>query len=303
MVLALSDFLQDGLGIKGHRFQTMTFKRFSSLPRDESLSILTERYAGNLRVIYAIMQQCVNEGWTYRVSSSIFPLMTHPDAGIVFDELDNADELRELFAQCRELKKANNLRISCHPDQFNVLASLNDESVDRTITELNHHGWFMDQLGAERSHEAPINIHVNRSSGNLEDIATLFRDNLARCDESVTSRLTVENEDKGVWSVRNLINIFYPIVGVPVTFDNLHHLCNDGGMSEQEAFEACLPTWKNARPLFHYCETMPGQPLLRKHADYPVGSPNSFGHEVDFDIELKAKDRAIQRLASETSLL
>jgi len=43
--------------------------------------------------------------------------------------------------------------------------------------------------------------------------------------------------------------------------------------------------------------------LLRKHADYPTGSPNSFGHEVDFDIELKAKDRAIRRLASETSLL
>jgi len=295
----ISTTLQD----KGYRFQTMTFKRFSSLPRDEGLSVLSGRYANNLRVVHAIMQQCVDEGWTYRVSSNIFPLMTHPNVGIVFDELDNADEIQDLFALCRELKETSRLRISCHPDQFNVLASLNDESIDRTITELNHHGWFMDQLGAERSHKAPINIHINRSSGELEDIATLFRDNLARCDLSVTSRLTVENEDKGVWSVRNLIDVFYPITGVPVTFDNLHHLCNDGGMTKQEAFEACLPTWNDTRPLFHYCETMPNQPLLRKHADYPVSSPDSFGHEVDFDIELKAKDLAIRCLASETSSL
>ena len=144
----ISATLQD----EGHRFQTMTFKRFSSLPRGEGLSVLSGRYANNLRVIHAIMQQCVNEGWTYRVSSSIFPLMTHPDAGIVFDELDNANEIRDLFAQCRKLKEASGLRISCHPDQFNVLASLNDESVDRTVIELNHHGWFMDQLGAERSY-------------------------------------------------------------------------------------------------------------------------------------------------------
>tara|TARA_B100000614_G_scaffold262909_1_gene300404 strand:+ start:8571 stop:9560 length:990 start_codon:yes stop_codon:yes gene_type:complete len=284
---------------QGSKFQTMTFKRFSALDRDEAVATLCGRYANNLRVISAILDQCAEHGWIYRASSDIFPLMTHPDSGLVYDDLPNAAELDALFAECADKISRHGIRVSCHPDQFNVLASKNDRAVENTIRELDHHGWFMDKIGAPRSYEAPINIHVNCSSDSPEVVARRFARNLARCSEAVRSRLAVENEDKGIWTAEALCGVLSLEANVPVTFDNLHHACNPGSISEQAAFELCYLTWLHYGdivPLFHYCEALPDQPNPRKHAEMPVGYPNNYGMPVDFDIELKGKDDAIKQL-------
>jgi UV DNA damage endonuclease len=194
-----------------------------------------------------------------------------------------------LFDYC----KANNawgVRLSTHPDQFNVLASENNLSVHKTIAELNHHGWVMDMLGCQRNYYNPINIHVNCTKGDLADIAARFMSNLAKCDESVTSRLVIENEDKGCWTVDNLLKHFR----LPITFDNLHDKCNPSETDSAACMYQCAATW-NVRPLFHYSESHPDKTNPRSHADMPTDLPASEAY--DWDIELKSKDAAIRALA------
>jgi len=283
-----------GLQAEGNKFQTMTWTRFKELGKEVALPILAARYRNNIKIIYRILQICAQNNWCYRISSDIFPLMTHKDADIKWEDLPNVKELDELLAKCAKEIYTSNIRVSCHPDQFNVLASENQRAVEQTIIELNHHGWFMSKFSPD-GYDAPINIHLNCSKGDPAEIAKRFKTNLDRLNAPAKSRLVVEVEDKGIWNAKSLVEHIHGLTGIPITFDYLHHKCNDGGIDEQQAFEMCYKTWGSHRPLFHFSETLPGQKNPRKHADYPTFTPNRYGMEVDLDYEFKMKDLALKK--------
>lgn len=278
---------------RGHRFQTMTHKRFKDIGRDAALPVLCERYLANLITVRETLIECAKHNWCYRASSDIFPLMTLDEANVSYDELPNKRVLDHLFCQCADIIAQNKIRVSCHPDQFNVLASENPVAVDRTVRELDHHGWFMTKLGAPLSYDAPINIHINATRGDIVDIVKRFISNFVRLSDDVKKRLVVETEDKGIWHASNLYYIFFAATKIPITFDYLHHKCNNDGMSEEDAFKLCATTWHGHTPLFHYCESMPNQKNPRKHADFPTAVPNTYNINVDLDYEFKMKDAAI----------
>ena len=275
----------------------MTWHRFSQLDRDEAISIVSERTLNNLRVTRKIIEQCHFSGWGYRVSSNLFPLLTYDVAELKLEDYPDYADIMATLADCAYIIKSKGVRVSCHPDQFNVLASEGKPQVDKTIKELNHHGWLMDMLGAPRDYRAPINIHVNNTKGDPADIAARFMANLAKCDDSVQSRLVVENEDKGIWTPKLLAEHF----NIPITYDNLHHKCLPDGLTAEAAFKLCYRTWHRTgyfKPLFHYSESHPDKPNPRSHADMPVSKPDDYGMSfpVDYDIELKSKDDAILAL-------
>jgi len=272
------------------KFQTMTWKRFNQLfdehGEEYALNELGKRWLNNVDVTIMHIEHCAREGWGYRVSSALFPCLTHPAFQYTVEDVPQYEQIMNLFDYC----KANNawgVRLSTHPDQFNVLASENNLSVHKTIQELNHHGWVMDQLGCQRNYYNPINIHVNCTKGDLADIAARFMSNLNKCDQSVTSRLVIENEDKGCWTVANLLEHF----DIPITYDNLHDKCNPDEYLDDAAYK-CARTWGNFKPLFHYSESHPDKTNPRSHADMPTDYP--FSNDFDWDIELKGKDAAIR---------
>ena len=272
----------------------MTWKRFNQLVDSEgqefALNELGQRWLNNIDTTIMHIEHCAREGWGYRVSSSLFPCLTHPAFGYTVEDVPQYKQIMDLFDYC-VANDAWGVRLSTHPDQFNVLASENNLSVHKTIAELNHHGWVMDMLGCQRNYYNPINIHVNCTKGDLADIAARFMSNLAKCDESVTSRLVIENEDKGCWTVDNLLKHFR----LPITFDNLHDKCNPSETDSAACMYQCAATW-NVRPLFHYSESHPEKTNPRAHADMPVDKPCS--DQYDWDIELKSKDAAIRACAA-----
>ena len=275
---------------QGYKFQTMTWKRFNQL-RDEhgaeyALDQLGQRWLNNVEVTRLCIEHCHDNGWGYRVSSSLFPCLTHPEFEYSVQNVPQYEQIMEEFRDIVYYNETWQVRLSTHPDQFNVLASENQASVDKTIAELNHHGWVMDMLGCERSYYNPMNIHVNCTKGDLADIAARFMSNLNKTDQSVQSRLVIENEDKGCWTVGNLLHYF----NLPITFDNLHHKCNPSG--KFQPMETCAFTWGKIKPLFHYSESHPDKKNPRAHADMPVDKPCS--KQYDWDIELKSKDAAIR---------
>jgi UV DNA damage endonuclease len=277
----------------------MTWARFSKLPREQAVATVSERTLNNLRVTRKIIEQCYFNGWGYRVSSNLFPLLTYDVAELKLEDYPDYTDIMATLADCAYIIKEKSVRVSCHPDQFNVLASLGKAQVEKTIKELNHHGWLMDMLGAPRDYRAPINIHVNNTKGEPAEIANRFMLNLYRCDEAVRSRLVVENEDKGIWTPKLLAEHF----PIPITYDNLHHKCLPDGLSHFQAFKLCYKTWHQKgyfKPLFHYSESHPDKPNPRSHADMPRELPVDYGISmpVDYDIELKAKDNAILAFAA-----
>ena len=276
------------------KFQTMTYKRFDSLPREEALSILGDRILNNLTVTDATIKYCAEHDYCYRISSDLFPLMTYDKANIEWEELPNYDAIEEMFDTLYYTVEESDVRISCHPSEFNVLASTNQNAVDKTITELNFYSSFLDRIGCPTDYNSPMNIHINNREGTNAEVVDRFKDNFYRLDPNCRSRIVVENDDKlNCWSVKQLINDFYPKTKIPITFDYLHHACHPDGWTEQQAIRFCRLTWEGYKPLFHYSENIPDHPNPRKHADYAVKPFNTYGIDFDVDMELKMKDKAI----------
>ncbi len=282
---------------QGFGHQTMTYKRFSSLPREEALSILGSRIQNNLMVTDKTIEFCAENNYVYRVSSDIFPLITYDAADVKLEDLPNYEAINNEFDNIASTIKRNNVRVTCHPSEFNVLASTNDKAVDKTIIELNFYSWFFDRIGLPANHNAPMNIHVHNKNGTYENIIERFMRNFNRLDPNCRNRLVIENDDKiNCWSVKELIEHFHAATNIPITFDYLHHKCNPDNMSEQDALESCYMTWQKYKPLFHYSESKVGN-NPRAHADYAKNPFDNYGLEFDVDMELKMKDYAIEHHA------
>jgi UV DNA damage endonuclease len=280
---------------EGHKFQTMTFKRFSSLPREEALEILGERILNNLLVTNEHVRYCHRNNWVYRLSSDIFPLITYEKANVDLTNLPNCTEILDAINLIAETLEETHVRISAHPDQFNVLASTNEESLQKTIDELNFFSSFMDCIGCSADYNSPINIHINNKQGSYEEIIGRFMSSFNRLDPNCRARLVIENDDKsGGWSVQELLEHFHPATNIPITFDYLHNECNpsvDQDYNEEMCVKLCYYTWPT-KPLFHYSESREGN-NPRAHADYSTQVFNTYGLDFDVDMELKQKDLAI----------
>lgn len=278
----------------GIKFQTMTWKRFNQLKDQQgvqyALNQLGDRWLNNLMVTRSYIEHCHRNGWGYRVSSALFPILTHPEFEYGIEDVAQYEEIMINFSEIAEYNKEWGVRLSCHPDQFNVLASQNQKAVDKSIKELNHQAWVMDMLGCSQSYRNPMCLHVNCTAGEPQDIADRFMSNLEKCDEGVRKRLVVENEDKGIWNCDNLWDCFFQAHGVPIVFDTLHDKCLP---SEKRNAYDIAQTWPS-KPLFHYCEVLPNQNNPRKHADMPTKVPCNV--YADWDVELKSKDFAIKEL-------
>jgi UV DNA damage endonuclease len=271
----------------------MTYKRFSSLDRNEALSILGDRILNNMIVTNATIKYCADNDYCYRLSSDLFPLITYDEANVSLQDLPNYDLIEQSFDDIAYTIQQTNARVSCHPSEFNSLSSLTDKVIHKTLIELNFYSSFMDRIGCPADHRSPMNLHVHNNNGTREEIAHRFYENFKKLDENCQARLTIENDDKlNCWSVRELVDIFHPITRIPICFDYLHHKCHPDNLSEQDAVNMCWETWQT-KPLFHYSESAPGN-NPRKHADYAENSFETYGLEFDIDMELKMKDKAIQ---------
>lgn len=275
--------ISNTLSDQGIKFKTMTYSRFASLNRGEAVRVLSSRILNNFRVNHQTIKFCVSSGYAgYRMSSSLMPLLDHPDVNLSLDQLpDFSDIVDELDATGKTIKSTG-IRITAHPSEYISLTSEDDRVINNSVRDLSMHGELFDLLDLPRSHWAPLNIHV-RKDGAPEAISARFWANCARLPASVRSRLVLENNDnaKGVWSIKNLYDFFHLRYGFPVTFDNLHHKMLPGDLDEREAFDLAYSTW-SCVPIFHYSEGIGG---TRNHADYATGSPNSFGRDVFWDIE------------------
>jgi UV DNA damage endonuclease len=278
----------------------MTYKSFSSKPREESLLKLSGIIQNNFKTTRDIIHHCKKSGIKgYRLSSDLTPVLNHPDVNLSLEELP---EYKLIQYQINELKKAikeTGIKVSAHPSEYITLTSEDPKAIQNSITDLETHADIFDRLDLPQSYEAPLNIHV-RKDGDPIDISNRFILNYNKLSSAVRKRLVLENNDNanGVWSVKNLHTYFYQTNGIPVTFDTLHHKILPDNLTEEEAFNLAYETW-NTTPIFHYSE---GKNNTRAHEHMAQFLPPTY-KEVYWDVELKNKDYAILEMLEKCKTL
>ncbi len=283
--------ISEKLKARGVAFQTMTVKSFLSKRRYDALRLIGDRIAHNLSVCLATIKHCEATGIDgYRFSSSMFPLIDHE---AVLQDSEAILARPDITAGLEAIKThiaSSPLRFSSHPSPYVTLTSDIESAVANSISDLNRHGWFFDQVGLPRTVSCPINIHI-RKDGEPTKLRDTFLSNAERLSDSALSRLVLENNDnaRGTWHTQALVKHFGHIF--PITFDTLHHSLLSGDFSATDAFLMAKETWRNTQPIFHYSEGIAGG---RNHADYATSLP--FRSDCLWDVELKMKDYAIDAM-------
>lgn len=225
----------------------------------------------------------------YRMSSDMFPWMSEYE----FKNLPDYEEIKTTLRIAGELAKKYNQRLTFHPGPFNVLCSPNENVVRKTIAELNKHGEIMDMMNLSRTHYNKINIHVGGVYGDKHSALTRWIKNFKKLNDSVKSRLTIENDDKqSCYTVKDLMRINKE-TGVPIVFDYHHHSCHPDGMSHFDALNLAVSTWpENITPAVHVSEPRDNS-NPRAHHDYVQNKVDTYGFDLDIMFEAKAKEMAI----------
>ena len=236
----------------------------------------------------------------FRITSCLVPWASEFE----LEEMPDYSAFRDALALCGELAVESDQRLSFHPGPFNCLASESERVVQNSIRDLRYHGEVCDLLGLPRSPQSKVNIHLGGRCGDGDRAIANFARAFERLPASVSSRLTLENDDRpNLFSTRDLMEA-HRLTGVPIVHDFHHHRFCDGGWSQEEALDAAMSTWpKGIRPVTHYSESaseVEGKQGVKAnaHSDYVLGPVPFPDREIDVVVEAKAKEDALVRLGA-----
>jgi UV DNA damage endonuclease len=232
----------------------------------------------------------------FRLSSQIFPWMEKYE----FSDLKDYEEIKSLMLEIGEIATKANQRLTMHPGPFHCLASPNPKVVKRTILGLHKHSEQFNMMGFKPSYYNKINIHIGGAYGDKETTLARFCKNFHLLNEDTKKRLVIENDDSAnEYSVKDLFEGVYKIIGTPITFDYFHHKFNTGELTEEEALKLAHTTWpKNVTQCCHYSESRRKERMdesirPQAHSDIIYEKIQTYGLEPDIVIEAKLKEQAI----------
>jgi len=234
----------------------------------------------------------------FRITSNLFPWSSEYN----LSDMPDYTEICNVLSDVGKYVNNNGMRITSHPGPFNVLTSPHPHVVTNCIKDLSIHGEVFDLMDLTRTPYNKINIHIGGAYGDKPSAMKRFCTNFHRLPDSVKSRLSVENDDKAsMYSVKDLYDNVYKVIGIPIVFDYHHHKFCTGDLSEQEALELAMSSWpSDIVPVVHYSESRSKEyedPKIRPqaHSDYVLDYIDTYGNEVDIMVEAKAKELAVLR--------
>lgn len=235
----------------------------------------------------------------YRITSALIPLVTHPDVGY----WGHREIFEKDFEYLGKIIKEHNMRVDTHPDQFNVLNSINYEVVENTMKNLIHQAeWFQDL----NYPDGKMVLHVGGATGGKCEGIKRFIHNFKRCSREITSRLIIENDDK-TYTAKEVLSLC-KILRIPMVLDVHHHNCNNNGENIEDLLEEIFNTWNEEvlPPKIHF-STPREHAMDKKHADninakdFVEFLEKAKKIDKDFDVmlECKQKDEALYLLSKD----
>ncbi len=236
----------------------------------------------------------------FRISSDLIPFGSRPD-----NPLPWQDEFKGKFERLGEEIRKAQLRVSMHPGQYTVLNSPDDGILNRTIDDLLYHDSILNLLGTDKS--SKIVLHVGGVYGDKEAALGRFCRNWAGLNDSVKSRIVLENDERS-YNIAEVVELAHKLC-VPAIFDNLHHEVNSplDGLSPLQWIERCSETWKagDGRQKIHYSQQ---SHTGKTGAHSSTVSLDAFlpfyesVHKKNIDIMLEVKDKNLSAIKCITAV-
>jgi UV DNA damage endonuclease len=284
------------------RFRSATAKFVRPLDRPAQLVKLSELCLDNARSLVAAVEEVYRLGFgSFRVSSPLLPLYTHPEVGYRLEELPDAREITATLRSVKALKEKYRLRFSFHPDQFTLLSSPRPEVTAASLKELDYQVMLAELIDAD-----VINIHGGGVYGDKQSALSRLVKEISALPEPIRIRLTLENDDRS-YTVEDLLPVCEEL-DIPLVYDVHHHRCNPDGLTVAAATEACMRSWRRLgrEPYFHLSSPKHGwNGKPGPHADFiDIADFPAEWHGLDatIDVEAKAKELALLQLRKELSL-
>jgi UV DNA damage endonuclease len=226
-----------------------------------------------------------NELRMLRLGSDVLPVYTQADWSYFWQKPDVIEYCEKNFANVGKQARALDVRLSMHPGQFTVLASDNEEIVDRSIEEFEYHTNVIRYMGYGRQfQDFKCNVHISGRNGPAGIKAAL-----KRLSPEARNCITIEN-DENKWGLDSSLELADDLA---LVLDIHHHWCREGEYIQptDDRFARVIDSWRGVRPAIHYSysrnealpegfahDTMPDMPALlesgykkaklRAHSDY-----------------------------------
>lgn len=234
----------------------------------------------------------------FRITSTLIPFASHPVMRVDWQSRFGTE-----LAALGKYVTAAGMRISMHPDQFVLINAKDPGIVERSVRELAYHADVLDLMGLGA--DAKIQIHVGGVYGEKQESMGRFIAEYRRLPAAVGRRLVIENDDRN-YTARDCLAV-HGETGIPVLFDNFHHILNNAGESVGDAFRSCAATWQahDGPPMADYSSQKPG---ARRGAHAETLDTADFTRFIaetkpaDFDIMLEIKDKETSALKALVSL-
>jgi UV DNA damage endonuclease len=255
-----------------------------------------------------------------RLSSDILPVYTEPTWSWFWRTADVRAYAERAFGAVGALARSRGVRLDFHPGQFCVLASANEDIVNRSIDEFEYHADMVRWMGfGKEFQDFIINVHISGRAG-PEGIRKIY----SRLSTEARNTITIENEEisYGLNDCLLISDI------VPILLDIHHHWVREGEYisPEDDRVKRVVDSWRGVRPQLHYSvsredllvdhcpNTMPDMKILlehgykkqklRAHSNFYWNKPVndwalSFRENFDIMCESKAKNLASQALYQE----
>lgn len=201
----------------------------------------------------------------------------------------------EIASKIKDMVLNNNVRLTVHPGQYSPLNTPNPKVLENTFADFEYHNKLLTLMGG-----TDMIIHVGGMYGNKEEAKINFVNNYFKLDDSIRSKLRLENDDK-TFTVEDVLEISN-VCGIPICLDIHHHNCNSSTHHIRELIDGIMETWEWVGITKAHISSEKKHKLDRAHADYVnhedveefldiLGS-----YDVDIMFESKMKDLSVLKL-------
>ena len=199
-----------------------------------------------------------------RLGSEMLQGYTHEDWIPFWKQADVQAHCERIFAPVGEAARRLGVRLSFHPGQFCVLASVNPGIVERSILEFEYHADMARWMGYGKTfQDFKINVHISGQRG-PEGLREAYK----RLSVEARNCITIENEENS-WGLDDCLTISDL---VPIVLDINHAWVNEGKYIDRldPRIDRVVDSWRGVRPTFHYSQ--PREDYLVGHS--PILMPD-----------------------------
>ena len=193
-----------------------------------------------------------------RLGSNQLPAYTQHEWSYFWRKPDVRQRAEQLYGAVGQASRELDVRVSMHPGQFTVLASVDEDIVNRSIEEFEYHVDIARWMGyGVQFQDFKINVHISGKKGPQG-----IKDCLPRLSPEARNTITIEN-DENSWGLDASLELSGHL---GLVLDIHHHWVKTGEYIKphDDRVKQVIDSWRGVRPTMHY--SLSREDLLVDHS-------------------------------------